>query len=365
MPGATACDDSELDAELLDELEALAAIYGDDVSVYSVDGGADTIPPTQTHTNTSTSSAISVRIRCGSDKKFELHAQLPRGYPVSVPLVSVGRVGERNGVTCDAAITKALLARMAESPHPETPVLFELISWVEEHTSDVECKASTLAHDGAPAAGTATRTAPAAAAAADTHGLTGTVADGAHPAINDTVAGAAAPQTDLAKRDHGRQTKSRQTVASNPPSTSTLLASSPPSVAIDRQWIWFIGFYTKSIVKAFCTTATDLDCTGFLMPGKPAVAAVEGTPAAIAEFLRVTRTALFARVPPASRKMKLCLVDRGISARAFQGFEEMELKAVASAHKRKDIADLGSLEAFLSDRGLSHAFKEIFDTAVK
>ena len=101
------------------------------------------------------------------------------------------------------------------------------------------------------------------------------------------------------------------------------------------------------------------------MPGKPAVAAVEGTPAAIAEFLRITRTELFARVPPASRKMKLCLVDRRIPVRAFQGFEEMTLKAVPSAHKRKDIADLGSLEAFLSERGLSHAFKEIFDTAVK
>lgn len=65
---------------------------------------------------------------------------------------------------------------------------------------------------------------------------------------------------------------------------------------IHRQWIWFIGFYTRSIIKAFCSTANEMGCTGFLMPGKPAVAAVEATAEVIAEFLKVTRTELFARV---------------------------------------------------------------------
>lgn len=55
--------------------------------------------------------------------------------------------------------------------------------------------------------------------------------------------------------------------------------------------------------------------TGFLMPGKPAVAAVEGTPEAIARFIKVTRTELFATVPPASRKMTLMLLDTPVAGR--------------------------------------------------
>lgn len=51
------------------------------------------------------------------------------------------------------------------------------------------------------------------------------------------------------------------------------------------------------------------------MPGKPAVAAVEGTPEAIARFIKVTRTELFATVPPASRKMTLMLLDTPVAGR--------------------------------------------------
>jgi hypothetical protein len=94
---------------------------------------------------------------------------------------------------------------------------------------------------------------------------------------------------------------------------------------LQRQWIWFIGFYTKSIIKAFVSTAGDLGCTGFLMPGKPAVACVEGTAEAIATFIKVTRTELFAVVDRASRKMTLSLLDDTIPSRVFTSFTELQL----------------------------------------
>ena len=65
-------------------------------------------------------------------------------------------------------------------------------------------------------------------------------------------------------------------------------------------------------------------------------AAVEGTPAAIARFIKVTRTELFATVPPASRKMTLTHVDTPIT-RVFPDFQWLELNAAANAHKRKDM----------------------------
>ncbi|KAJ9470194.1 hypothetical protein DIPPA_03839 [Diplonema papillatum] len=133
---------------------------------------------------------------------------------------------------------------------------------------------------------------------------------------------------------------------------------------LERQWLWFIGFYTKSIRKTFCETAASMGCTGFLMPGKPAVSAVEGTAPQIAEFIRVTRTEVFAKVAPASRKMTLSLLDSPIAARAFTGFEEVEITAAPSTHKRKDMADLGGLQAYLAQHDLSHAFTHIFQGCV-
>eukprot|EP00756_Hemistasia_phaeocysticola_P012875 Hpha_TRINITY_DN15232_c3_g1::TRINITY_DN15232_c3_g1_i1::g.66585::m.66585 len=144
------------------------------------------------------------------------------------------------------------------------------------------------------------------------------------------------------------------------------VSDAPPAedAVLHRQWLWFIGFYTRSIRKEFCETAASMGCTGFLMPGKPAVAAVEGTPAVIAEFLRVTRTVVFAAVAPSARKMQLSLLDAPIAGRAFAGFEEVDLTADPATHKRKDMTDLGSLEAFLSAHGVGHAFQHLFNMAV-
>ena len=41
-----------------------------------------------------------------------------------------------------------------------------------------------------------------------------------------------------------------------------------PVEVLQRQWLLFIGFYTKSIRTAFCQAALDLGCTGFLMAGR-------------------------------------------------------------------------------------------------
>ena len=83
------------------------------------------------------------------------------------------------------------------------------------------------------------------------------------------------------------------------------------------------SFYTKSIRQAFCSSAIDYGITGFLMPGKPAVACLEGTDAAIRDFLRHVRTVLFAVVPAASRKMQTGLIeDSGPVKRLFPGRDD-------------------------------------------
>jgi hypothetical protein len=142
--------------------------------------------------------------------------------------------------------------------------------------------------------------------------------------------------------------------------------------AVDRQWLVFIGFYTKRIIRDFCRRGEACGCTGFLVPGKPAVACVEGNAGRgdIEAFIRAVRTKVFAEVPRASRKMTVSLRETGVR-RVFAGFSEIGMSTSESdnanlrgAHKRKDMADLGQLEQFLGDRGLSHAFSHIFDAAL-
>ena len=135
-----------------------------------------------------------------------------------------------------------------------------------------------------------------------------------------------------------------------------------PGDPLSRQWIWFIGFYTKKIIKDFCTSANAHNLAGFLMPGKPAVACCEGLQADIDEFVRVTRTDTFARVPSASKKMTLCLLEEDISAdaRLFTSFTELQLTSSDRSHKRKDMTDLGAFKVYLQERGCSHVFASIF-----
>ncbi|KNC72282.1 hypothetical protein SARC_15164, partial [Sphaeroforma arctica JP610] len=141
------------------------------------------------------------------------------------------------------------------------------------------------------------------------------------------------------------------------------LRPSPDSEGeLERQWIYFIGFYTKSIRAEFCQAAASIGCTGFLMPGKPAVAAVEGTRQQIDRFLYTTRTETFAQVAPSMRKMQVTLLDRDVE-RVFEGFDELVM--AHGGHKRKDISDLSSLQKMLEEKGIGHAFEFIFNANTK
>eukprot|EP00466_Bigelowiella_natans_P017946 jgi/Bigna1/88317/estExt_fgenesh1_pg.C_300141 len=133
-----------------------------------------------------------------------------------------------------------------------------------------------------------------------------------------------------------------------------------------RQWIWFIGFYTRKIIKAFVRCAGEKGLTGFLMPGKPGVACLEGPESSINDFLRITRTQLFASVAPSSRKMKLIHHESITSeSRCFDSFSEVEMACLSGTHKRKDLTDLGELQRFLKNAGCGHAFSLIFNNALK
>ena len=137
-------------------------------------------------------------------------------------------------------------------------------------------------------------------------------------------------------------------------------------VVFVREWLYFIGFYTKKIRTAFVELANELKLTGFLMPGKPALSCVEGSEASIEEFIFRVRVQLFAIVPAASRKMsRLCTVKKLISMQElaieskFSGFEEVDFTAECG-HSHAQVVDLSKLRLFLAEKGLEAYFYHIF-----
>ena len=89
----------------------------------------------------------------------------------------------------------------------------------------------------------------------------------------DAMAAAAAAITAAPRESAGAKAGGGSGGGDGGGSCGTGVAIGETELLLERQWIWFIGFYTKSIIKAFCSTAAEHGCTGFLMPGKPAVAA--------------------------------------------------------------------------------------------
>lgn len=120
---------------------------------------------------------------------------------------------------------------------------------------------------------------------------------------------------------------------------------------VDRQWLTFISFTTVKIAKAFRAAGEAQGLTGFLMIGKPGIACLEGGPRAIAAFLRVVRTDVFAEVDRASRKMNMSILEESCTRVRFEGFSVMEFPA-PGPQRGPARADLLKLKEFLLTRGI-------------
>ena len=133
--------------------------------------------------------------------------------------------------------------------------------------------------------------------------------------------------------------------------------TSKPIVCV--QWVSFIGFYQKKIIKNFTQSANEHSLTGFLAHGKPAIACLEGKPEDIQEFLVHVRKTVFATVPRNARKMTLSLRESGNVIRGLPRFQCFESKAFYSqgAHHRSDMLDRKQLDTFLCIHGVPEAVR--------
>lgn len=127
------------------------------------------------------------------------------------------------------------------------------------------------------------------------------------------------------------------------------------------QWLWFIGFYTPSIIDDFCKSASSFKLTGFLMSGKPGIACLEGTEQQIDAYLKHVRTVVFACVDRNSRKMNVTLKELSADTFDQRRFSKFEHKVFANAHhKRSDMADMSALRVYLQEHNVPvELFKQV------
>lgn len=225
----------------------------------------------------------------------------------SVPRVAVRGLGKSLSQPAQLAMTRDLAALTADLP-PADPCAWPILTWLGERGVGVDGGSSGGGGGGSSSSGSS----------------------------------ASAPTTPSAA-----------------PAASALVRGS--GELCERQWLMFIGFYTRSIIEDFCTTADGMGLTGFLMSGKPAVSCLEGPKAVVQEFLRVVRVELFATVPAASRKMQVALAEPGVATRLFAGFKEVSFPGVAGVGKggaSRALNDLGALRTYL--QGL-HVPAEVFE----
>lgn len=140
-----------------------------------------------------------------------------------------------------------------------------------------------------------------------------------------------------------------------PISHSTISDSdSQPSSSkyFSRMWLYMHHIYSKTKRRNILAYASDLDLTGFCLPGKPGVVCVEGTEQNTKEFYSILRRWNWKSITCRRRESIESLdID---SCRRITSFQELLLD-VRGTH-----LNLGQFLDYLKRHKLEHMFKELF-----
>ena len=294
---------SSLSEDLQDELEAVEAIFGARLSIeyptrlsvtpainlaLELPGADDTGTDPTTFLTTGSDDPPPPPPPPPGATGYLLRMVLPAGYPdAAVPTAKVCGFSAADLACVAVAVDKALQEFLAGLEAGE-PLIFEIAEWVSDYVD-------SLPPETPGAAGSASTPEVAAAegsAALDRQWICENHAmicdnDLRQPVDNQWTTKTALGSLPVVSHRGGRGMDMNYRVA-YPLTHSCRFRGPCPRSAIEHHIADFIGFYTKSIRDGFCGAAGPLGCTGFLMPGKPAIAAVEGSAEAIAEFIRVS-----------------------------------------------------------------------------
>lgn len=123
-----------------------------------------------------------------------------------------------------------------------------------------------------------------------------------------------------------------------------------------RMWLYMHHIYSKTKRRNILSLASDLDLTGFCLPGKPGVVCIEGYNKQTKEFYNVLRRWNWKSIT--CRKREIIEDARDIDKeRKITGFQEL----VFDTHgQRANHMDLGQFRDYLKTHQLEYMFKELF-----
>ena len=127
-----------------------------------------------------------------------------------------------------------------------------------------------------------------------------------------------------------------------------------------RMWIYSHHIYSKWKRSDIQTYAKELDLTGFVMPGKPGIIAIEGYRNCVEDFWHRVRRMTWKRIMMKDREDVELTDDKTIdNCRVFTGFEEKYFEP-RQGKGRGGHGDRGLLLQFLQERGCGHVFALYF-----
>ena len=117
-----------------------------------------------------------------------------------------------------------------------------------------------------------------------------------------------------------------------------------------RMWLYMHHIYSKTKRRNILSNASELDLTGFCLPGKPGVVCVEGTVDNTKEFYSVLRRWNWKSIACRRREVE----SSGCGLRKISGFQELVFDT--DGHRQ----NMGQFLEYLKAHGLEYMFKELF-----
>lgn len=122
-----------------------------------------------------------------------------------------------------------------------------------------------------------------------------------------------------------------------------------------RMWLYMHHIYSKTKRRNILSTASELELTGFSLPGKPGVVCVEGDVQRTKEFYSVLRRWNWKSIT--CRKKEVISTVNVQSERKIKDFQELNFDTHGP---RSNHMDLGQFRDYLKEHGLDYMFTELF-----
>lgn len=124
-----------------------------------------------------------------------------------------------------------------------------------------------------------------------------------------------------------------------------------------RMWLYMHHIYSKTKRRNILSLSSELELSGFCLPGKPGVVCVEGTVRNTQEFYHTLRRWNWKSLACRKREVEPVITEIAL-LRKIEGFSELSF--VPMHGSRQTHMDMGQFLSYLRAHTLEYIFKELF-----